>query len=161
MIDEEVPGRVEPASWPWNSIGGCGASRVSAVSARRRGGIDQRGEPLAEAEVRDLVVVLEVVTNRVRARPREEPRPWLCQRAELALVEEAVLGGRDQLLRRAAVVVEVAIDDAGQRHARGVVAVVVPQHVELDRRPEQRGVLRLVLADEEDPPPAAGLPRAA
>ena len=72
----------------------------------------------------------------------------------LSLVEEAVTRRRHELLRAAAVVVEVAVTPAGQRDARGVVVVVVPHRVEAVAagrgRSERVDALRLVLRHEHD-----------
>src|SRR6185503_18287819 len=110
-----------------------------------------RDQALAEPEVGDLIVVLEEGDEPVaRDAADRTPARLALPRVELALIEEAALDRRHQLLRRPAVVVEVAVDDAGQRDPRGVVEVVVPQRVELAWRLEQRAVLGLVLADHED-----------
>jgi len=55
--------------------------------------------------------------------------------------------------------VQVAVDEAGRRDARGVVEVVVPQRV--DAAVAQKAcVLRLVLADDDEPALTGGFARA-
>ncbi len=73
----------------------------------------------------------------------------------LALVEEAVLGGGDELLRRAFIVGVVSLAPARERDHRRVMKVVVPEAVEPVAENHPR-VLRLVLADDDGRAPPRG-----
>ena len=83
----------------------------------------------------------------------------------LALIEEAALDGRDQLLGRPGVVAVVGLGAAGERDRGGVVEVVVPQRVEAvaagRHRADEPHVLRLVLGDQENRSATGARPRAA
>src|SRR6185437_2354725 len=76
----------------------------------------------------------------------------------LALVEKPVLGRRQQLLRGAAVAVEVGLVAAGGGDPSAVVEVVVPERVEAvpagAARTGELRFLRLVLADDDRGAPA-------
>ena len=84
-------------------------------------------EPCTECGIRHLVVVLEEVHERAggqvqRRRAARLPLPGVA----LALEQKAVPDQRNELLRTAAIVVEVPVVAAGQRDASGMVEVVVP-----------------------------------
>ena len=78
-------------------------SSSSAVIARRRPGLVSWCSAQAARRVGDLVVVLEEGDERAPAAGRAPgvPRRLLLPAVALALVQEAVLRGRDELLRRA------------------------------------------------------------
>src|ERR1700730_12933351 len=71
----------------------------------------------------------------------------------LALIEETVLGGSDELARPTAVIRVVGFVMSGQCHHGAMMKVVVPQGVEpvtaALRRARQLGVLRLVLSNDK------------
>src|SRR6185436_11251781 len=108
-----------------------------------------------------LVVVLEVVDEipGSQVEPRRAP-PLLLPGVALPLVEIAVPGRRDQLLRRAAVVAVVGLPAAGESHDRRMVPVIVPEGVQpvsplVDRTDETR-LLGLVLGHQPGRARAAG-----
>ena len=71
----------------------------------------------------------------------------------LPLIEEAVLGGGDELARPAAIIGVIGLVVSGQRDHGAVMEIVVPQGVEpvaaVLGRPHQPRLLRLVLADDK------------
>ena len=90
-------------SWPWNSSGVPGPSSSSAVMARSAPGDVSACSRSPRGGVRDLVVVLREGDEARRLDARAGvPAALLLPGVVLALVEVAPLGGRDQLLRRAA-----------------------------------------------------------
>ena len=127
-------------------------------------GRGQRRQPFAADGVRDLVVVLQERDERGRRQvQRRGPAALLLPGVPLPLVQVPPLHRRQDLLRGAAVVRVVGLVVAGQRDARAVVEVVVPQRVQavaagLGRAHHPR-LLRLVLGDQQaaaaHPPPTA------
>src|SRR5205823_5284480 len=100
----------------------------------KRARIGQRREPFTEAEVGDLIVILEEMDEAmVREAARRSPAWLVLPRVDLALIQKSVHQGREELLHAAAVVVQVALGKARRRDPRGVVEVVVPQRIEPDR----------------------------
>src|SRR3954454_11350487 len=163
-------------SWPMNSIGVAGPRRSSAVTARRqpRGAVRCRREPRPGRRVRaeaaacvgELFMFLDEDDEPLRLEVEGRGAAGLLLPAvSLALVEEAVLRGRDQLLRAPLVVAQVGLVAAGQRHDGAVVEVVVPQGVEAEAAPlagpDEAHGLGIVLADDEDPAGCRGLAGAA
>ena len=159
---------------------GCRGRELLAHEQHRRGGAEeeQRGDrpqaaggrrPVqaeAAAHVGELVVVLDEDDEPLRLEVEGRGAAGLLLPAvALALVEEAVLRGRDQLLRAPLVVAQVGLVAAGQRHDGAVVEVVVPQGVEAEAAPlagpDEAHGLGLVLAHDEDPAGCRGLAGAA
>ena len=88
-------------------------------------------QPPAERRVGDLVVVLEVRDETgVWQIERRCSSPLLLPRVILPLIEEAVPCDRPQLARAPEIVAEVRVLAPGERDARGVVRVVVPERVD-------------------------------
>src|SRR2546423_10329542 len=114
----------------------------------------QRVTALSGAGIGDLVVVLQKDDKAFRReverrRAASVPLPMVA----LALIEETVLGGSNELARPTAVIRVVGFVMPGQRYHGAVMEVVVPQGVEpvtaVLRRTRQLGVLRLVLSDDK------------
>ena len=118
----------------------------------------QRMQPQAARRVGDLIVVFEEGDEGGR-RQREARRAArrVLPVVPLPLEQIAVSRRRDQLLRRAPVVVVVGFAPAGQGDVRGMMEVVVPERVEAVAAIVQLGrgkarLLRFVLGDEKDFP---------
>jgi hypothetical protein len=73
----------------------------------------------------------------------------------LALEQEAVLRGRNEFLRGAAIAAQVRLVVARHRDEGGMMKVVVPERVDPILRDELH-FLRLVLADDDDGSPGGG-----
>src|SRR6201989_584436 len=121
-----------------------------AKAARAR----QRVTALSGSGIGDLVVVLQKDDKAFRRevegrRAARVPLPLVA----LALIEETVLGGGNELARPTAVIRVVGFVMPGQRYHGAVMEVVVPQGVEPVTaalgRTRQLGVLRLVLSNDK------------
>ena len=147
-VDEEAPRLSRTHLLPLEQHRQRGPEQQHGGQRAQRRRIDEVHEALAVAEVGDLVVILEEVDEPLASVSARRGAARLALPGEhLTLVEKAAHQRRDQLLRRAAIVAEVAVDEPGRGDARRVVEVVVPQRIEPEL--EQVGFLRFVLADEE------------
>src|SRR5690606_26079813 len=113
-------------------------------------------QELPHCGIRRMIVVLaERDEAPRRSSERRRPTSLVLPAIALALVEEAVLGAGDQLLRRPEVVRVVGLVPSGQCHTRGVVEVVVPERVQplttFPDRLNEADVLGLVLRHHERP----------
>src|ERR1051326_7564237 len=116
---------------------------------------------LAARGVRDLIVILQIADEVPRRdRPRRRAAALFLPRVPLALIEKIALRHGHEFVRGAEVVGVVRLALVRERDARGVVPVVVPEHVDAVLR-QQAHVLRLVFRDDEDAPPRRRLARAA
>src|SRR5688500_761110 len=121
-------------------------------------------QPRAMRAVGHLIVVLET-TDRAQWRDieRRQPARLLLPRIALALKEEGMEGAGDEFARLALIVGVVREAAAGQRDDGGMVEVFIPDGVEaaaaLVGRPHKSGVLRLMLADDQERPAAGRLSR--
>src|SRR5665213_2822894 len=115
------------------------------------------------AGIGDLVVILQI-GHEIGWREVEGRRAarLLLPSVPLALVEEAVLGGGDELARAAVIVAVIGFAAPGDGNHRGVVEIVVPQRVEAIPaglgRAHHSGVLRLVFGGDEGFAAACGSP---
>ncbi len=121
----------------------------------------QAVQPVTARRVGDLIVVLEIVHEALaREAERRAPASLPLPLVALALVQESVLGGGDELLGPAAVVAVVGLVASGERDEGRMVKVVVPQGVErvsaFAAGREQPRLLRFVLTNDQRAARAAG-----
>src|SRR5260370_24840351 len=110
----------------------------------------------------DLVVILdEVDETRWRQTERRRGAPLVLPFVPLALIEEAILRGRDKLLGAAGVIGVISPCLAGYSHHRCVMEIVVPGSVDsiaaLLLWPDQFRVLWFILRPHNDAAPYCGL----
>jgi hypothetical protein len=115
---------------PWKSR----EWRVPATEGRQRAEL-ARGGQLAQTaaicRIGHLVVVFEKVHELPRRQPvRGRPAGLVLPPRSLSLEQETARRGREQFLARAVVVGVVRLPKAGQRHASGVVEVIVVDGIE-------------------------------
>ncbi len=108
-----------------------GPRSVSAVRARSRPRARELVNAPAGECVRHLIVVLERGDEGVRGliECRRAAR-FVLPAIVLALEQEPVFHGGEQLLRRAPIIREVSVPAVRRRDARAVVEVIVPQRIE-------------------------------
>src|SRR5665647_3525975 len=118
---------------------------------------------MAGTGIGDLVVILGEGDENPGIRPVGRGAPaLLLPLVALPLVEEAVLGGGDELLGRAHIIGIVGLVPAGEGYHGAVVVIVVPQHVQ-PVAPASRGRTNLICwgsfspTSRTDRPPAAAL----
>src|SRR5713101_3259324 len=111
--------------------------------------------------VRDLIVILQKADEFFRSEiERRCSSPQLLPGVALALKEKSMFCQRHEFLPLAAVVGVVSLAPAGDGHRGGMVPVVVPEGVD-PVLPDDVGVLRLVLGDDENSSLASGFARPA
>src|SRR6187399_1140829 len=94
-------------------------------------------QALAGKRVRDLVVILQGVDERVSRSVQSGRAAWfVLPVVVLALEQKAVFDRGEQLLRGAPIVPEIAVALPARRNTRAVVEIIVPHRVE----PEAAGV---------------------
>src|ERR1700722_20868467 len=122
--------------------------------------------PETDRRIGDLVVVLQVDDEARSGKvERRCPAPLLLPGVTLPLEQETVFGEGDKLARTTAIVAVVRLSAAGQRDARTVVKIVVPDGIEpvaavVDRARHPRH-LALVFRRDEGGAPSRGLAYAA
>src|SRR5581483_11540087 len=101
--------------------------RHRARSAGARELMDAR----AGHRIRDLIVILQIADEAIGIEvQRWRAAPLLLPAIPLSLVEKAVQRHRREFVRSACVVGVVGLPVAGERDLRGVMPVVVPEHVD-------------------------------